>query len=238
MLEKDESDCRERRDDLQPAGRRTGGPQAEGPASWPNERLVRPGHVGARRLDGGHSDRGRRGPRYLGRRPLSEFLFMGADASSCWDWSSAVSMPGTGSTRNTRKCRRTPMSDIPALALAFVAGSMLGVLFFGGLWWTVQKGVTSDLPAFWFLGSLLLRTGAILAGFYLVSQGHWSRLVACLLGFVIARVIVVRRLTHEPPTEQIPSGRGDHHCALLPMTLFSGGTDLSSSIARSSPPGA
>ena len=38
------------------------------------------------------------------------------------------------------------MSDIPALALSFVAGSMLGVLFFGGLWWTVQKGVTSDLP--------------------------------------------------------------------------------------------
>jgi F1F0 ATPase subunit 2 len=95
------------------------------------------------------------------------------------------------------------MSDIPALALAFVAGSMLGVLFFGGLWWTVQKGVTSEVPAFWFLGSLVLRTGAILAGFYLVSQGHWSRLVACLLGFVIARVIVVKRLTRAP-AEQTP----------------------------------
>ena len=46
----------------------TGGPQAEGPASWPNKRLVRPGNVGARRLDGGHSDRGRRGPGYLDRR--------------------------------------------------------------------------------------------------------------------------------------------------------------------------
>jgi F1F0 ATPase subunit 2 len=95
------------------------------------------------------------------------------------------------------------MNDIPALALAFVAGSILGVFFFGGLWWTVQKGVTSDLPAFWFLGSLLLRTGAILAGFYLVSQGHWSRLVACLLGFLIARFIVIKRLTR-PQTEQIP----------------------------------
>ncbi len=97
------------------------------------------------------------------------------------------------------------MSDVPALALAFVAGSMLGVLFFGGLWWTVQKGVTSDLPAFWFMGSLLLRTGAILVGFYLVAQGHWSRLVACLLGFVIMRVVVVRRLTHGPTHDQLPS---------------------------------
>ena len=87
------------------------------------------------------------------------------------------------------------MSDTLALALAFFAGALLGVVFFGGLWWTVQKGVTSETPALWFLGSLLLRTGLILVGFYLAAQGHWSRLAACLLGFLIARVIVVRRLT-------------------------------------------
>ncbi len=92
------------------------------------------------------------------------------------------------------------MSDGLALVLAFLAGALLGVFFFGGLWWTVQKGVTSKRPALWFLGSLLLRTCVILAGFYLVSQGHWSRLVASLLGFVIARIVVVRRLTR-PPAE-------------------------------------
>ena len=97
------------------------------------------------------------------------------------------------------------MSDILPLSLAFLAGAMLGVFFFGGLWWTVRKGVTSGTPALWFLGSLLLRTGVILAGFYLVSQGHWSRLVACLLGFLIARVIVVKRLIRAPEEEQCPS---------------------------------
>jgi len=94
------------------------------------------------------------------------------------------------------------MSDILALALSLFAGALLGVFFFGGLWWTVQKGVTSQRPALWFLGSLLLRTSLILAGFYVVSQGHWSRLVVCLLGFLIARVIVVRRLTRRPAEEQ------------------------------------
>ena len=94
------------------------------------------------------------------------------------------------------------MSDIPDFTLALVAGLLLGTFFFGGLWWTVQKGVPSERPALWFLGSLLLRTGVILAGFYLVSQGHWSRLVACLLGFVIARFIVVKRLTRAPEEEQ------------------------------------
>lgn len=93
------------------------------------------------------------------------------------------------------------MSDALALALALLAGALLGVFFFGGLWWTVQKGVTSETPALWFLGSLLLRTSLILAGFYVAAQGHWSRLAACLLGFVIARIIVVRRLNRVPAQE-------------------------------------
>ena len=87
------------------------------------------------------------------------------------------------------------MSDLPTLTLAFVAGALLGAFFFGGLWWTVQKAISSEQPAIWFLGSLLLRTCLILTGFYLVAQGHWSRLVACLLGFLVARLLVVRRLS-------------------------------------------
>ena len=72
-------------------------------------------------------------------------------------------------------------------------------MFFGGLWWTVRKGVSSKQPALWFFGSLLLRMSIALAGFYFVSGGHWERLLACLLGFVIARLIVTR-LTG-PPVE-------------------------------------
>ena len=37
------------------------------------------------------------------------------------------------------------MSDIPVLALAFLAGALLGAFFFGCLWWTVQKGVSSEI---------------------------------------------------------------------------------------------
>src|SRR5271155_850647 len=110
-------------------------------------------------------------------------------------------MPGIGSICNTRKCGRIRMSDIQALVLALFAGALLGAVFFGSLWWTVHKAVKSETPALWFLGSLLLRTGMILAGFYLAAQGYWSRLVACLLGFLIARVIVVKRLTRAPAEE-------------------------------------
>lgn len=76
------------------------------------------------------------------------------------------------------------------IALAFAAGAGLGMLFFGGLWWTLRKGLTSRLPALWFAGSLVVRFGVVLAGVYFVSSGSWTRLAACLVGFVAARLAV------------------------------------------------
>lgn len=94
------------------------------------------------------------------------------------------------------------MIDTLALALASLAGASLGAFFFGGLWWTVQKGVASESPGLMFLSSLLLRTGVVLAGFYWVSQGHWSKLLVCLVGFVIARVVVVHWLARAPAKDR------------------------------------
>ena len=71
-------------------------------------------------------------------------------------------------------------------------GPLLGVFFFGGLWWTVRKGIASKQVALWFLGSMLLRTSVVLLGFYFVLGDNWQRLLAGLLGFVIARIIVTR----------------------------------------------
>jgi F1F0 ATPase subunit 2 len=85
------------------------------------------------------------------------------------------------------------MSDALMLLMACVAGAALGVVFFGGLWWTIRKGLTATQPALWFLGSLLLRMGIVVTGFYFAAGGQWRRLLACLLGFIIARLVVMRR---------------------------------------------
>lgn len=92
------------------------------------------------------------------------------------------------------------MNEILGLVPALVTGMLLGAMFFGGLWWTVQKGVSSARPALWFFGSLLLRTSMTLVGFYMVSDGHWERLLVCLLGFTIARLIATRltRIAERP----------------------------------------
>jgi len=82
------------------------------------------------------------------------------------------------------------MSETLTLVLSWVAGAMLGAMFFGGLYWTVRKGVSSQRPAVWFFVSLPLRMSLALAGMYLVSGGQWERLLLCLLGFVMARLVV------------------------------------------------
>jgi F1F0 ATPase subunit 2 len=89
------------------------------------------------------------------------------------------------------------MNESLALVLAGLAGVGLGAIFFGGLWWTVLKGLLSPRPALWLSASLLLRTSIALVGFYFVGYGHWQRLVACLIGFVMARLLVT--LATRPP---------------------------------------
>jgi F1F0 ATPase subunit 2 len=84
------------------------------------------------------------------------------------------------------------MTDFLGLLPALAAGLALGAVFFGGLWWTVHRALASASPARWFVGSLLARTVLTLAGFYLVADGHWERLLACLAGFTIARFVVTR----------------------------------------------
>lgn len=84
------------------------------------------------------------------------------------------------------------MNESLALTLAALAGGVLGVAFFTALWWTVRKGVSSRQPALWFFLSWLARTALVLAGFYLIGANHWQRLLACLLGFTVARPIVAR----------------------------------------------
>ena len=98
------------------------------------------------------------------------------------------------------------MTRVPNLLTAWLAGGVLGAIFFGGLWWTVRRGVSSQQPALWFLGSLLARMSVALAGFYFVSGGHWERLVTCLLGFVTARLAVMR----------LTRSKGEQRCTLLP----------------------
>lgn len=89
------------------------------------------------------------------------------------------------------------MDHVLSISFAGLAGGLLGLLFFGGLWWTLRKAVASPRPALWVGVSLLVRMGGTAAGFVAIGAGDWRRLLSCLIGFWVARWLVLR-LTAAP----------------------------------------
>ncbi len=114
------------------------------------------------------------------------------------------------------------MPETLSWMLAALAGLLLGAIFFGGLWWTVRRGLASRRPALWFIASLLLRMGMAMAGFYWLAreigqsagqqtgQLSWQPLLLCLLGFVLARPLVLW-LSQQPTRQPTPSAMEARH---------------------------
>ena len=84
--------------------------------------------------------------------------------------------------------------DALYLFIAFLVGMGTGIVYFGGLWWTVRQLPFVRHPALLTLGSFLVRTGISLTAFYLVSGGRWERILISLVGFMIMRGLLVRRV--------------------------------------------
>ncbi|MDR3716436.1 MAG: ATP synthase subunit I [Puia sp.] len=98
------------------------------------------------------------------------------------------------------------MNEIFYNILALIAGGLIGVLFFGGLWITVREGTRSKNPALWFVGSFILRLAIAMSGFYYIAHGSWQRSMICLVGFILARLVIIRNTpiltgTHGKPAE-------------------------------------
>ncbi|MBM9518962.1 ATP synthase subunit I [Desulforhopalus vacuolatus] len=102
------------------------------------------------------------------------------------------------------------MNEVLTLFLVTLAGFVLGILFFGGLWWTVQKVLSSNRPTLWLLGSLVLRTTVVLAGLYIIARDDLKKLLFCLTGFIIARIIITRYTGLQKKQHILPARETDH----------------------------
>jgi len=96
------------------------------------------------------------------------------------------------------------MIDLVPLGLAFLGGVALGGFYFGSLWLVVRRVRTMRRPGAWLFLSFLGRASVTLVGFYLVMGGRWERIAACLVGFLLARTILIVCL--RPAKSAIPTG--------------------------------
>ena len=104
------------------------------------------------------------------------------------------------------------MNDWQDVAVTFVAGLGLGTMFFVGLWITVKKALKSSMPSTWILGSFFFRIALVMLGLYYIGLGNWQKILVCVAGFILARVVVThftkpkkadilearKEITHEP----------------------------------------
>jgi F1F0 ATPase subunit 2 len=83
------------------------------------------------------------------------------------------------------------------LMWATLAGSGLGLLFYGGLYFTLQFALHSIYAAAWIAASFILRMLLTMAGLYWLATDHWQALLAALLGFSVVG-LVMKMLLKKP----------------------------------------
>ena len=91
---------------------------------------------------------------------------------------------------------------------ATAAGMALATLFMGGLWVTVRALPHSRHPALLFLASYSLRLMTVAVGFALLAREGLQLLLLALLGFLLARGLLLHRFSRPeepPPSEEVSS---------------------------------
>ncbi|MCB1918666.1 MAG: ATP synthase subunit I [Candidatus Competibacteraceae bacterium] len=80
--------------------------------------------------------------------------------------------------------------------LAALGGTVLGLFYFAGLWFTLRRLPGHPHPALWIAGSFILRLTVSLSGFYVIlgSDRSLTRLGIALLAFLAVRVVLTQRL--------------------------------------------
>jgi F1F0 ATPase subunit 2 len=91
--------------------------------------------------------------------------------------------------------------------IAALAGILFGIIYFGGLWLTIQKMSQVDRPVVLLIASFIVRLGLVLVGFYLVSNGRLELLAVSLVTFFLTRFFFISRI--RPHTER--SGKPHGH---------------------------
>lgn len=87
------------------------------------------------------------------------------------------------------------MNELTVIFLGLAAGAGLGVVYFGGLWWTTQWITRPGGPRAFILPSFLARLAVCLVGFYLVLNFMGLRgLLSSVFGFMLTQGVFVRRL--------------------------------------------
>ncbi|HEY8496475.1 MAG TPA: ATP synthase subunit I [Limnochordales bacterium] len=96
------------------------------------------------------------------------------------------------------------------VVLPLAAGAVLGLFYFGGLWWTTQRIGRVRQPALLLLGSFVVRMAVILAGLWVVTGGRMkgtALFMAAVLGARQATLAWAQAATARARREAVAPGQ-------------------------------
>jgi F1F0 ATPase subunit 2 len=92
------------------------------------------------------------------------------------------------------------------LALGAAAGAGLGLLLYGGLWWTVRRLATARRPGAALALSTVLRLGLVALALAGLARIEPAALAGAVVGLIAVRLVLIRRLA---PAPRPPAAAGD-----------------------------
>jgi F1F0 ATPase subunit 2 len=89
--------------------------------------------------------------------------------------------------------------SLMSIAATIVAGTFVGVVYFGGLWWTVRRLPATRHPWALYLASLAIRSALTLFVFYVVLTDYgMPQLLMLLAAFLLVRLVMAAQLGRTP----------------------------------------
>lgn len=89
--------------------------------------------------------------------------------------------------------------QIVLLIPAFAGGTVIGILNYLGLWLTVKKVPSVRNPALHILTSMAVRISLTMAAFFMITGHEWQRLLACVAGYFLVRLLSILRIGNSRP---------------------------------------
>lgn len=90
------------------------------------------------------------------------------------------------------------------MVVAFFGGVVLGVVFFGGLYWSVNQLPSIKYPGLLMVVSMLVRMAILLTGLYFLMAGEIKNLLAAVAGVMLIKFVMIARVRQKPtaPSER------------------------------------
>ena len=107
------------------------------------------------------------------------------------------------------------MHWVVLFVLGLAAGGAVGLVFFGGLWWTTQRLTTSSHPGLLMSVSLLGRLAVLAVVLILLARLDVALLAGAMTGLVATRIALTRaaargRLPQHATADTTPETGGRH----------------------------